>query len=275
MVSVRDWHQNGNLNSDFFNGVPILDAYGNPIDKNGTYVWKPLNNYLINDKGRNTYSFSLGFSQILSKRMQFSIFSDITYQTGWLSNPMQRVYFADKDNFYIGNASSIPNYTSPSNQDVFQLADDIERLPDNRLKIPIGLRLNYYVNEFLVIKSYYRYYFDDWGVNSNTFNIELPIKIGDKFTLYPNYRFYNQTAANYFAPFDELLSTSAFYTSDFDLSKFNANQFGLGLKYTDILTKGHIWKFRLKNITLNYNYYERSTGLKAHIVSLGTKIIFD
>ena len=268
-------HENGDLNGDFFNGVPILDANGNAIDKNGTYVWKPLHDYLINDKGRNTYSFSLAFSQILSKKMQFSIFSDITYQAGWLSNPMQRVYFADKDNFYIGNASSIPNYTDSSNQDVFQLADDIERLPDNRLKIPIGLRANYYVNEFLVVKTYYRYYFDDWGINSTTFNIELPIKIGYKYTLYPNYRFYNQTASNYFAPFDELLSTSAFYTSDFDLSKFNANQFGLGLKYTDILTEGHIWKFGLKSVSLNYSYYQRNIGFKAHIVSLGAKINLD
>jgi len=267
--------ENGNLNADFFNGVPILDINGNPIDKNGSYVWQPSKNYLIKDKGRNTYSLSLGFSQILSKRMQFAVFSDITYQTGWLANPMQRVYFSDVDNFYIGNASSIPNYTSPSNQDVFQLADDIERLPDNRLKIPIGLRLNYYVNEFIVVKTYYRYYFDDWGINSNTFNIELPIKIGDKFTLYPNYRFYNQTAADYFAPFEKHLSTNTFYTSDYDLSKFSSNQFGLGIKYTDILTKGHLWKFKLKNISLNYNYYERSTELKAHIVSLGTKIIFD
>ena len=99
--------------------------------------------------------------------------------------------------------------------------------------------------------------------------------IGYKYTLYPNYRYYNQTAANYFAPFDELLSTSTFYTSDFDLSKFNANQFGLGLKYTDILTEGHIWKFGLKSVTLNYSYYQRNIGFKAHIVSLGAKINLD
>ena len=267
--------ENGNLNADFFNGVPILDDNGNSIDKNGTNTWKPIKNYLIKDKGRNTYTFTLSLSQILSKNTQISLFSDITYQSGWLANPLQRVYFADIDNFYIGNASSIPNYTDPSNKDVFQLADDIERLPDNRLKIPVGVRLNHYINEFLVIKTYYRYYYDDWGITSNTFNIELPIKIGYKFTIYPNYRFYNQTASDYFAPFDQHLSTSEFYTSDYDLSKFHSNQFGIGLKYTDILSKGHIWKFGLKNITLDYNYYYRNTGFEAHIVSLGAKFILD
>ena len=266
---------NGNLNAGFFKGVNILNSNGNPIDKESINAWNPINTTLIDNKGRNTFSFLLGISQILTKRTQFSVFTNITYQHGWLANPMQRVYFSDIDNFYIGNASSIPNYTNPNNKDVFQLADDIERLPNDRLKIPVGIRLNHYVNEFIVIKTYYRYYFDDWGITSNTFNVELPIKIGDKFTIYPNYRFYNQSKSDHFAPFEQHVSTSDFYTSDYDLSNFTSNQLGVGIKYTDILTQGHIWKFGLKNITLNYNYYQRNTGLKAHIISLGAKFILD
>ncbi len=266
---------NGNLNTDFFRGVPILDHNGNAIDKDAVTAWKPINNTLIEDKGRNTYSFSLSFSQILSKKMQVSFFSDLVMQQGWLSNPMQRVYFADRENFYIGTASDIPNYTNSSNTGVFQLADDIERLPDTRLKFPIGMRLNYYINEFLVLKTYYRYYFDDWGINSHTMNIEMPIKIGDKFTIYPSYRFYNQTAADYFAPFDQNLSTQNYYTSDFDLSKFSSNQYGFGIKYTDIFTKNHIWKLGLKDVSLNYAYYKRDTGLNANIISFGAKFVFD
>jgi hypothetical protein len=158
---------------------------------------------------------------------------------------------------------------------VFQLADDIERLPQARTKIPIGLRYNYYISERLIFKTYYRYYFDDWGIVSHTINIELPIKLGDKFTLYPNYRYYNQTASTYFAPFEKHLSTEAFYTSDYDLSKFNANQYGLGFKYVDILTKGHLGRLGLKNLTLNYNLYQRTTGLTAHIVSMGATFIID
>jgi len=68
--------ENGDLNAGFFNGVPILNNSGNPINKYGTYRWQPFKNYLIKDKGRNTYSFSLGFSQILSKRMRFLFFNN-------------------------------------------------------------------------------------------------------------------------------------------------------------------------------------------------------
>ncbi len=265
---------NGDLNAGFFNGTDILNQNGTIINKNSINAWHPVNNTLVVDKGRNTYTASLSFSQILSKNLQVSLFADVIMQKGWLSNPMQRIYFKDRPNFYIGEASDIPFYTDPTkNNGVFQLADDIERLPDNRLKTPIGMRLHYYINEFLVFKTYYRYYTDDWGINSHTVNVELPIKITEKVTLYPNYRYYNQTAANYFYGYEEALSSFDFYTSDYDLSKFNSSQFGLGIKYTDVFTKNKIWKFGLKNLSLNYAHYKRSNGLSANIISLGTKFV--
>jgi len=211
----------------------------------------------------------------LNKNAQFSVFFDVVQQKGWLGNPMQRVYFADVNNFYIGNASSIPNYTSSTNKDVFQLADDIERLPNSRFKIPVGIRLNYYLTEMFTLRTYYRYYTDDWGIKSHTAEIELPIKLFDKFTFYPSYRYYSQTAADYFAPYEENLSTSEFYTSDYDLSEFNATQYGFGLSYTDIFAKSHIWKLGLKTIDLKYNDYKRDTGLHAGIISAGFKFVMD
>ena len=266
------------INNGFFKGVDILNQNGDVIDKtgnNGT-IWSPKSaSGLVDTKSRNSYSLSFSFSQIINKNAQLSLFFDVVQQQGWLANPMQRVYFRDVDNFYIGNAASIPNYTSPANKDVFQLADDIERLPDTRFKIPIGIRLNYYLNEIFTFRTYYRYYFDDWGIRSHTADIELPIKISDKFTLYPSYRFYNQTAADYFAPYEQNLSNSEFYTSDYDLSKFNANQYGLGISYTDIFAKWHIWKLGLKSIDLKYNSYKRNTGLTANIVSAGFKFVMD
>lgn len=264
---------NGNLNDGFFEGVDILDQNGNIIDKNGNNIWSPYNTKLIEDESRNTYSASVNFSQILSKKIQFSVFLDLVKQKGWLANPMQRVYFGNRTNYYIGNGESIPIYTSKDNKDVFQLADDIERLPNTRFKIPIGARLNFYLNEIVVLRTYYRYYSDDWGVLSHTANVELPIKIGDKLTLYPSYRYYTQTEADYFAPFEVHISTEEFYTSDYDLSEFSSNQYGVGITYTDIFTKAHIWLFGLKSVDFRYDYYQRNTGLTAGIASLGVKFI--
>jgi len=266
---------NENLNNGFFSGVTIYDQNRLVMNKNSPEAWKPINTTLITDRRRNSYSASLSLSQIISKKAQLSLFVDVVQQKGWLSNPMQRVYFGDRPNFYIGKASSISNYTSKSNTDVFQLADDIERLPHTRLKVPFGARFNYFINEKLTLRTYYRYYSDDWGINSQTASIELPFKISDNFTIYPSYRYYTQTAAKYFAPYEQHLSTEQFYTSDYDLSKYNSSQIGFGISYTDIFAERKIWNLGLKSVDLKYSNYQRNTGLSSGIVSLGFKFVMN
>ena len=258
----------GFQSNGYFNGVTILDQNGNPST---AYLPSSFKNW--ESKNRNSYSASFGFSQVATKKMQFSIFFDILSQTGMLSTPYQRVYFADKANYYIGEAQYIPVYATSQNQGVYQLADDVERLPGTRFKIPVGSRLNYYLNERVTIRSYYRYYWDDWGVTSHTASIEIPVKLSDKFTVFPSYRYYTQGKAKYFAPFETHLSTEKYYTSDYDLSTFNANQFGFGIGYTDIFTNAKIWKFGLKNIDFRFSHYDRNDGLNANIVSFGIKFV--
>lgn len=146
---------------------------------------------------------------------------------------------------------------------------------NTRVKVAVGGRLYYFLNEAVVIRAHARYYQDDWEINSLTAGLEMPVKISSKFTLYPSYRFYNQTAAVFFAPYEEHLSTNEYYTSDYDLSKFTANQFGFGVSYTDIFTSIHIRKFGLKSIDLRYNYYQRDTGLKSSIIAVGFKFVMD
>ncbi len=247
---LRPFREGGaGLNDPLFTGNTIT---GNPN-------YQPLFSEL-NGKGRNSYAIGLGFSQILTKKLQGSLALDFVMQTGLLSTPFQRVYFSDIEDSFI---------------DDFQLADDIERLPDTRIKTAIGGRLNYYINEIFVIRTFYRYYQDDWGISSHTASIEVPVKIAEKFTLYPSYRYYSQTAADYFAPYEQHLSTDEFYTSDYDLSKFSANQYGFGVSYTDVFTKSHIWKFGLKSIDLKYAHYSRNSGLTADMITGGFKFVME
>ncbi|WP_420802993.1 DUF3570 domain-containing protein [Tenacibaculum larymnensis] len=239
------------------------DGINDALFIQNTVTGNPNYNPIFNDfsdKGRNSYSFGLGFSQILHKNVQGSLAFDLTKQSGLLSTPFQRVYFSDIDDSFIDN---------------FQLADANEKLPNNRLKIALGGRLNWYLNELLTIRTFYRYYFDDWGINSHTASIEIPVKITDKFILYPSYRFYNQTAADYFAAYEKHLSTNNFYTSDYDLSKYSSNQFGFGVSYTDIFSKAHIWKFGLKSIDVKFYKYDRNTTFNSSLITAGFKFIMD
>ncbi len=257
-------------NQGYFNGVDVLNENGVP-----SLLYHPETFSTFDSPNRNSFSGSFFYSHILNKKLQAALFFDVVLQEGLLSSPYNRIYFADRANYYIGNASDIERYASSSNRGVYMLADDIERLPSSRMKFPLGLRLNYYLNEFFVLRSYYRYYTDDWGLTAHTASLELPIKLSPAFTLTPLYRFYTQTQADYFAPFDTHLSTDQYYTSDYDLSEFYSNQYGLGLTYTDIFTKTKLYRFGMKTINLRYNHYQREDGLKANIISTGIKFVFE
>ncbi|MDL5513345.1 DUF3570 domain-containing protein [Arenibacter sp. M-2] len=225
----------------------------------GTGTYSPLFNE-FNHLNRNSYSLSLNFSQIITKRFQASLSLDFVLQDGLLSTPHQRVYLQDRNNFFIEN---------------FQLADNVELLPTSRFKLPIGGRLSYYLNDLMSLRAYFRYYYDDWGVSAYTASLEIPIKISEKFTVFPMYRYYTQTASDYFYPKETALSTYEYYTSDYDLSEFNSNQYGFGITYKDIFTQSKVWKFGLKSISFRFNQYERTTGLSASIFELGAKFIMD
>lgn len=231
--------------------------FDNRITGTGTY--SPLFNE-FNDLNRNSYSLSLNFSHIITKRLQASLSLDFVLQDGLLSTPHQRVYLQDRGDFFIED---------------FQLADNVELLPSSRFKLPIGGRLSYFLNDLMILRTYFRYYYDDWGVNAYTGSLEIPIKISNKFTVVPMYRYYTQSAADYFYAKETALSTYEYYTSDYDLSKFDSNQYGFGITYKDIFTQSKVWKFGLKSISFRFNQYERSTGLSASIFTLGAKFVME
>jgi hypothetical protein len=210
--------------------------------------------------GRNSYSIGTSFSQVLSKKIQTIFLADLILQDGLLSTPHQRVYFSDIPETLVEN---------------FSLGNDIERLPDSRFKMALANRSSFYINQNFILRSYYRFYSDDWGITSHTMEITLPIKLfGNALTLYPSYRFYNQTAADYFYAYKEALSTDAFYTSDYDLAKYSAHQYSMGFKYYDPYNKFSLGGFGLKSISLDVGQYSRTTqNFDAFFASIGFNFI--
>lgn len=271
-TELREYHDYGSTfqSNGYFKGVTIMNQSGAT-----STAYLPSGFKEWDQNGRDSYTLSLFLSQIITQKLQMALFFDVVSQQGSLSTPYHRIYFADKPNYYIGYASYIPYYTSPDNKVVYQLADEIERLPSSRLKFPAGVRLNYYLNETFVLRSYYRYYIDDWGLKAHTVNFDLPIKLSQSFSLTPSYRYYSQNQVDYFAPFDTHLSTEKYYTSDYDLAKFTSNQYSIAMNYTDIFTGLKISKMGFKNLNLKYSHYSRSDGLSANIFSVGLKFVAD
>ena len=195
---------------------------------------------VVPSKPRNTLTASLSFSQIISQRMQGSIELDMVYQNGYLGLPFHRVYYDTGK-------------------------DTIENLPSQRFKLPIGFRLNYFLGDKIIIRSYYRFYADSWGLMSNTFNLETPIKITPFFSISPFYRFYMQTAARYFAPYAVHTENEQYFTSNYALATFNSNLFGAGLR---LAPPRGVFTNSLRVLELRYSHYTQTTDLNANIISL-------
>lgn len=197
---------------------------------------------------RNSYNLALGLSQVVNQRLQVSILTDIGYQTGLLGTAYQRVYFGDNGN----NAYS-------------------EKLPDNRFKLPVGFRANYFLGDKFILRSFYRFYTDSWNLTAHTAELEIPYKITPFVSVAPFYRFYSQSGVDYFKPYKEhLLSDNReFYTSDYDLSKFTSHLFGLNFRM--VSANGLMGVKKLNVVELRYSYYNRSTDLTSHLITLALK----
>lgn len=198
----------------------------------------------IDYKPRNSYEAAFAVSQVINKRLQMSFLFDVAHQEGHLQTSYQRVYFTDN-------------------------TVHVEKLPDKRWKFPVALRANYFVGDKMVLRAYYRYYQDNWGMKAHTASLESSVKITPFFSISPFYRITAQQQTDYFAAYRAHTANDAFYTSDYDLSSFTSQYFGAGLRLTPpdgVLGLKH-WNM----IELRYGRYLRNDGLQSHAISLNFK----
>ena len=169
---------------------------------------------------------------------------ELVYQTGYLGLPFHRVYFLDN-------------------------SVTIEKLPTSRLKIPLSLRANYFLGDKVILRGWYRIYKDDWNIVSNTIQLETSFKLNPFFSLTPFYRFYQQTAADYFAPYKIHTSTELYYTSNYDFSNFNSHFFGAGFR---MAPPAGVFKLEhVNSMEIRFGHYQKNIEMNANIISLHLK----
>jgi hypothetical protein len=191
--------------------------------------------------GRNSYNLQLAYYRAINKKLQLSVYPEAVYQHGLLSTPYHRVFFNTRD-------------------------ERVENLPLNRWKFPFAIQLNSYAADHLILKLYYRFYIDNWGINAHTFQVDAPIEISKRFTLNPLLRLYTQTESDYFRRYGEHSPDESFYTSDHDLSSFFSYKLGMGFRFRP--EKSTLNHYTFHEVELRYSFYHRSDELSAHIISL-------
>jgi hypothetical protein len=216
-------------------GTTITTASGTTESSSGHYKAN------IPSSLRETYTAAFGYSQIINSRLQIAFLADVVGQNGYLGLPFHRVYFSTGK-------------------------DTIEKLPSSRYKLPLGFRLNYFLGDNIILRSYYRYYLDSWGIKSNTASLEVAYKISPFFSISPFYRFYSQSAAKYFAPYEVHNPSDQYYTSNYEYAKFNSQFFGVGFRIAP--PNGVLGWQHLHELEIRYGHYAQTTDLVSNVVSL-------
>jgi hypothetical protein len=198
----------------------------------------------VDHSPRNSFSTSFSLSQVLTSRLQALFIVEPSYQHGLLATKYQRDYFTDG-------------------------SERVENLPGSRYKLPIAVRFNYFLDDHFIIRTFYRYYMDNWGVRAHTAEIEVPVKLTSFVSVSPFYRYNNQVGTRYFAPYGQHNPTDTYYTSDYDLSTMHSSFVGLNWRLSP--PNGVFGMQHLNTLELRYGHYMRSTGLNSDVVTLALK----
>jgi hypothetical protein len=129
--------------------------------------------------------------------------------------------------------------------------------------------MNYFIGDKFIVRSYYRYYTDTWGIHSHTASVELPWKISSFLSVSPFYRYYTQTAAKYFAPYGEHTADDQYYTSNYDYSNFNAQYVGVNFRIAPPKGVFGIQSFNL--LEIRAGHYQQTTGLTANNIAMNLR----
>jgi hypothetical protein len=146
---------------------------------------------------KNSNSGFISASQIINQVSIFQTALSITHHSGFLSDP-------------------------------YKLRDV---RPDEKTQIAWSNSYRYFfVNADAALHLNYRYYDDDFGVSSHTFDVAWHQNISNSFRLVPNIRYYSQSAADFYRNTDNfLLPLDKDQSSDPRLSSFGAVSGGLSL----------------------------------------------
>lgn len=178
---------------------------------------------------KSTIDVLLGLTQTINKRMIMQLNYGLSVSDGYLNDPYKLI--------------STVNGEGLTQNILF------EARPDKRTKHNVYWQTKYALDSGVIDVSY-RLASDDWDINSHTIDSRFRYNLSDTSYLQPHLRFYQQSAADFYAPFLNSADALPVYASaDYRLGEMSAVT--VGLKYGQKLSNGHEWGVRVE-------YYQQS-----------------
>jgi len=198
---------------------------------------------------RHTTHFNVVATQVLSRTTVARVGLEMNVVNGLQHNPYRNVYVDG------GNVA--------------------ERHPDQRLRRDAFLKVNQYFGNRSSLKLDYKIYGDDWGIFSHTVGTRLAQYVTPDFVVRYRYRFYTQSAADFFR--DEYLvagGIDGYQTGDYRMGEFAAHLFGTRVDWGLASLFGHDRMWGRLKLSLGYERYFNSNNFSANIFESGLSLAF-
>jgi len=224
------------------------DPAHNPTD------YSPLN------ESSTFQAFNLTIAQVVSKNTMLQLSGNFTNQNGYLTNPYKFVYvrgeITPEEYYYLSTANTAGdvNWKSITNLEVVGTELFRENRPRQRNQGSVSLGISQHIPALNAsVNADYRFYSDEWDINSHTFELKWyqPLPFGLIVT--PNIRYYSQSQAYFFAPYFLEPRADGFYSSDFRLSSYGTISGGISIAKK--FTKGI-------SLQAGFEYYTHAGNLK-------------
>lgn len=159
-------------------------------------------------------NYRLGLSQILTKNLIATFNYEAVTDEGHLNNPYRSYRFRDPDD--------------PAQ---FRLAGENGKYPRTRTSAAARLGLKYYLPWRAALYASYRYFDDTWEIRADTYELGYTHTFQGGWEFDISYRYYTQTAAEFYADLFEREDQQNFMARDKELSTYQAQTVGLGASY--------------------------------------------
>lgn len=180
------------------------------------------------DDTKTVTDLILGITQVINRKTLMQLNYAMGMQDGYLTDPYKIVTV-------VNPVTGLPDNTALLNVNADALPYVYEKRPDSRQTNSIFFKTTHHFTRDVVYFTY-RYFWDDWGITSNTFDLKYRYEIGRSY-LQPHVRYYLQDAADFYrhnlvqgtdvdANGNALLGN---VSSDYRLAKLTTTT--LGLKY--------------------------------------------
>ena len=177
--------------------------------------------------------YRVDFSQIVTKNMIVSLNYEAITDEGFLNNPYRQVRFLDP------GASRGYSY-------------EAELYPRTRTSDAIAIRAMYYLPYRASLKAEFRTFSDSWGIKASNAEIAYTHPFDFGLTVEAKYRYYSQTAADFYSDLFSRSQEQNFLARDKELSTFATQTLGVSASYQFGMQRVPFFKKGEVNISADY-----------------------